>query len=314
MPGWQLLAGTQRIGNSFTHSLKGVNDNLNANYFYDGNRGYTQSQMGKPGTFDGKTVYLNLMSAADYLDYVFRRQFPNVQGARRTMLKTIDRFSEAERQELENPRMQLHYATLQLLQQTPGSQNMHLRQTTADRSLAEYKWVQDGDTIVHTMEVVLTAQYSEYRALYHNSSEITWNQNWLSTVTCPAKNKKKAEADIAQMKASAKFNNEYAATLNAIMQQDIRNMQAEVYRQDMEVRRIQAEMAQAQIRHQQRQAQILNETAEHANNVFREVHANRQATMSRVNQGWRDVLVGVDRYMGTDGKVMEVPTSMGSKV
>ena len=37
-------------------------------------------------------------------------------------------------------------------------------------------------------------------------------------------------------------------------------------------------------------------------------------TMARVNQGWRDAIVGVDRFMGADGKVVEVPVSMGSKV
>ena len=307
LPGWQLLAGTQWIGNAYCTTIKGVNDNLDAYFIYDGNRNYTQTSMAQSGTTDGRLIYLNVMSAADYLDYAFRRQFSNVQGARRTKLKTLDMYSEAERRQVEEHRVAMYNASVQFNRQSAGGQYTHVRAQTADRATAEYKWVQNGDSIVHAMEVFINATYTDFRGPYGSSSTVSWSQGWMLTATAPVKNKKKMIEDMEKMFSSLKWNEQYIATLNSIVM-------AGMQREDAEVRRIQAEMAQAEMRHQQRMAQIINETNEYVSNVHREVNANRQAAMSRVNQGWRDAIVGVDRYMGTDGKVMEVPVSMGSKV
>jgi len=307
LPGWQLLAGTQWIGNMYCNSVKGVNEQLNASFFYDGCRNYTQTPMAKSGTADRTTVYLNVMSAADYLDFVFRRQFPNLKDAKRTMLKTLDQYSEAERHELEEQRVTLYNGTLQYIRQSPGAGQHHIRAQTIDRSSAEYKWVQDGDTVIHYMEALINASYQDFRGPYMNTSIVSWGQGWLITATSPMKNSKKASDDIIKMFTTAQWNEQYIASLNNMVVEGMR-------RNEAETRRIQGEMAQAEIRHQQRMSQIIQETNEYVSNVRREVYANRQASQERINQGWRDVVVGVDRYMGTDGKVVEVPVSMGNKV
>jgi hypothetical protein len=157
------------------------------------------------------------------------------------------------------------------------------------------------------MEVVINAAYIDFRGPYGSSSTVSWSQGWMITATAPVKKGKQTSEEILAMLKSLKFNEQYIASLNSIVM-------AGIQRNDAEVRRIQGEMAQSAMRHQQRMAQIMQETQEYRAQVSREVFANRQATMSRANQGWRDVLVGVDRYMGTDGKVVEVPASMGSKV
>jgi len=307
LPGWQLLAGTQWIGNAYCTTIKGVNDNLDAYFIYDGNRNYTQTSMAQSGTTDGRLIYLNVMSAADYLDYAFRRQFPNVQGARRTMLKTLDMYSEAERRQVEEYRVAMYNSSVQFNRQSAGGQYTHVRAQTADRATAEYKWVQNGDSIGHAMEVFINATYTDFRGPYGSSSTVSWSQGWMITATAPVKNKKKMMEDMEKMFSSLKWNEQYIATLNSIVM-------AGMQREDAEVRRIQAEMAQSAMRHQQRMAQIMQETQEYRANVSREVFANREASQARINQGWRDAIVGVDRFMGTDGKVVEVPVSMGSKV
>ncbi|MDR1880348.1 MAG: hypothetical protein LBQ78_05395 [Tannerellaceae bacterium] len=306
-PGWQLLAGTQWIGNAYCNSIKGVNERLGAFFFLDYNRNYTQSSMAQSGTTDGKSVYLNLMSAADYLDYVFRRQFSAVKDAKRTLLKTLDQYPEADRQQLEQLRITLYNNALQYVRQSPTASYMKIRNQTADRASAEYKWMQDGDTIVHFMEVIIAATYQDFQGPYLNTSLILWGQQMLWTATSPSKSGKQVQKDLELMVPTIKFNEQYIAALNAIVMQGIRQGEAET-------RRIQNEMAQSEIRHQQKMAAQIMETQEYISNARREVNANRQASMERINQGWTDAIKGVDRYMGTDGKVVEVPISMGNKV
>ena len=307
MSGWQLLAGTQWIGNSYCNSIKGVNEKLNANFFVDSNRNYTQSSIGRSGTTDGKMVFLKLMPAPDYLDYVFHRQFPNVKNAKRTMLKTLDMYSDAERAQLEEVRKMMYDANVQFNRQSAGGAYTHVRKQTIDRAAVEYKWEQDGDTIIHFMETVIHATYMDFRSQYLNSSSISWSQGALITATTPAKNSKKVKTDVEQMCASIVWNEQYINALNQIIQQGMQ-------RNDAEVRRIQNEMAQAEIRHQQNMARTIQETNDYIAKTTSEVYANRQASMQRINQGWRDAIIGVDRYVGVDGKVQEVPVSMGSKV
>ncbi|GHT43854.1 hypothetical protein FACS189438_1850 [Bacteroidia bacterium] len=306
-PGWSLLAGTQWTGNSYTNSIKGVNDKLGAAFFIDMNRPYMQTPMFKSGTTDGKTVYLDLMSAADYLDFVFRRQFSHVANAKRTQLKTLGQYSEAERQQLEQQRQATYNSTVNYLAQSSGGSFTRVVKQTADRALAEYKWVQDGDTIVHSMEVIIGASFQEIRSAYLNTTQILWSQNTLWTATAPAKNIKQMEKDFAQMIPTIKFNDQYIAALNNRVREGMQ-------RNEAETRRIQNEMAVAEVRHQQNMARQIMETQEYVANARREVNANRQASMERINQGWTDAIKGVDRYVGTDGKVVEVPVSMGSKV
>jgi len=307
LPGWQLLAGTQWIGGNFCNSIKGVNESLNASFYYDGDRHYVQSSTAQSGTTDGKSIYLNLMSAADYLDYVFHRQFPNLKGAKRTMLKTLDQYSAADRQQVEEHRIAMYNDALLYMQQTATGQYSQLRAQTIDRASAEYKWVQDGDTIIHFIEVLINASYVDVRSPYLNSSTIYWGQEWLMTVTTPTKNSKKAGEDFIKMIMSAKFNDAYIASLGNMVMERMR-------RTDADSRRIMNEMTQAEIRHQQQMMQIIQETNDYVRKTQQEVFANRQASQERINQGWRDAIVGVDRYMGTDGKVVEVPVSMGNKV
>lgn len=308
LPGWQLLAGTQWIGNCYCNSIKGVSDKINACFYYDGNRPYSQSSMVKSGTSDGKTIYMNYMSAPDYLDYVFHRQFPNVNDARRTMLKTIDQYTDVERQQMEERRKTLYNASLQYYNQTASQfQKTNLHAQTVDRAAAEYKWVQNGDSIIHYMEVLINASYTEFKSPYLNSSAINWSQDWLLTATAPIKKSKEASEEIIKMISTIQFNENYVAMLNNIVMQGMQ-------RNESESRRIQNEMAQAETRHQQRMSQMIQETNNYIANVHREVAANRQASMQRVSQGWRDAIVGVDRYMGADGKVVEVPVHMGNKV
>jgi hypothetical protein len=306
LPGWQLLAGTQWIGNTYCNSIKGVNDQLNATFYYDGRRGYTHSNSALPTT-DGQIVFMNYMSAPDYLDFVFRRQFPNVKNAKRTMLKTLDQFPEEERQQVENTRVMLYNDAVQYNNQSAGASFTHIRKVTAERAKAEYRWVQDGDSIIHYMDVFIHATYMDFRSHYHNSSMIQWAQGYLLTGTVPVKNSEKADEDLMQILPSIRWNEQYLNACNNIVMQGIQ-------RTDAETRRIQGEMAQSEIRHQQRMTQILQETNDYAYKTRQEVFANQQASQERINQGWRDVVVGVDRYMGTDGKVVEVPVSMGSQV
>ncbi|MDR1553848.1 MAG: hypothetical protein LBS69_10365 [Prevotellaceae bacterium] len=308
LPGWQLLAGTQWTGTAYCNSIKGVNEHLNAYFFIDGNRNYSQTQFNRSGTSDGKTVYLNLMTAADYLDYVFRRQFPNIKNAKRVMLKTVDQYSEDERRQLEEQRMQMYNTMVDYARNNPAATTgLHIHKQTIDRAAAEYRWLQNGDTVIHFMEVIIHATYQDIRSQYLNTSTVLWNQQALWSATVPAKNRKKAEKDIEQMLPSIKYNEQYIADLNNIVMQGIRH-------NEQESMRIKNEMAQFEIRHQQNMSRQIQETHEYVMNSRREVNASRQASMERINQGWTDVIKGVDRYVGTDGKVMEVPVSMGSKV
>ena len=307
LPGWQLLAGTQWTASSFCNSIKGVNESLNASFYYDGDRHYVQSSSAQSGTTDGKSIYLNLMSASDYLDFAFHRQFPKLKNAKRTMLKTFDQYSEADRQQMEEHRIAMYNDALPYMQQMASAQYSQLRKQTIDRASAEYKWVQDGDTIIHFMEVLINASYVDVRSPYLNSSTIYWGQEWLITVTSPTKNSKKTGEDFIKMIMSAKFNDAYIASLGNIVMERMR-------RTDADSRRIMNEMTQAEIRHQQQMMQIIQETNDYVSRTQQEVFANRQASNERISQGWRDAIVGVDRYMGTDGKVVEVPVSMGNKV
>ncbi len=305
MPGWKLLAGTQWIGNSFCNSIKGVNENLNATFFYDGNRNYAHSDKAKSAISDANGVYLSLMPAADYLDYVFHSQFPNVKNAKRTILKTKETFPEAEQQQLEEKRMEMYNAVAQMYRQSAGAAYTQVRNQTADRASAEYEWVQDGETIVHFMEVVLLATYTDITGPYAYSSYITWNQYEMLTATYPAKNKAKAKEDVDKMVKSVTPNEQYMATLRNIVQQ---GMQAV----EQQMRRTMSEMAQAEMRHQQKMTKMIQETNDYISKTQRESFANQQASKERISQGWRDAIVGVDRYVGNDGKVVEIPTSMGS--
>jgi hypothetical protein len=157
------------------------------------------------------------------------------------------------------------------------------------------------------MDVFISATYTDFRGPYLNISTIQWCQNYLLTGTAPVKNKEKVEKDLKKMLSSIQWNEQYIAALNNIVMEGMR-------RNDAETRRIQNEMAQAEIRHQQNMARQIQETNDYVNRTRQEVYANRQASQERINQGWHDAIIGVDRYMGTDGKVVEVPVSMGNKV
>jgi len=304
-PGWRILAGTQWIGNSYTISVRGANDDLNAAVFSDTNRGYTQSPMGQSGTSDGKTVYLNYMSAPDYLDYVFHRQFPNVKGARRVTLKTIDQYPEEDRMKFENFRAQYYNTAVQFQRQMPGGENNFVRQATVDCASAEYQWVQDGETIVHTIEAAISAVYIDHRTPYFNYSSIQWQQNGLTTLTFPEKNRKRVEEDFKQMEASFKMNDAYIAALNNRVMQ-------EMQRVDANMRRQQAEMAQAEINHQQRMAKMIQETNTQIANTQREAIANRQAAQDRISRTWTDAIVGESRFLDKEGNVVKIPVTAGS--
>lgn len=306
-PGWSLLAGTQWLGTAYTNVVKGVNEQLNACFCSDGGRSYTQSPMFKSGTSDGKSIYLNLMSTVDYLDFVFRRQFPVIKDAVRTKVKTLEQYTEEERRELEEMRVKYYNAAVQYIAQSPGREYVHLRGVTADRVTVEYEFVQDGETVRHSMEAVMTAMYQDFRGPYLNSSDIIWGQRQLLTVTAPAKSFDRAMKDVERMTSTVRFNEQYVAAIDHITMQGIQRSQ-----QDSQ--RIMNEMAQAEIRHQQNMARQIQETHEYVMRVQRESFANQQASSQRVSQGWRDAIVGVDRYVGVDGEVLEVPVSMGSKV
>ena len=306
MPGWRILAGTEWIGNSYCVSVRGVNDDLNAGMFWDGARNYTQSPMGKSGTSDGKTVYLNYMSAPDYLDYVFHRQFPNVKGARRVTLKTIDQYPEEERGKMENYRKQLFNTTVQGYRQMPGGENAIVRKTTVDCAGTEYQWVQDdGESIVHGMEVVVAATYVDRRSRYLNQSSIEWQQVALNTATFPAKNRERVEADFKQMRASAKTNDAYIAALNNIIMQGMRR-EGEIQSN------LQAQMTQAEIQHQNRMTKMMQETNTKIANVQREAIANRQAAQDRSFRTWTDAIIGVNRFLDKEGNVVQMPVTAGS--
>ena len=226
--------------------------------------------------------------------------------------------SEAERRQLEEQRMMRYNETLQYLRQMVGGEYVHVRAQTIDRASAEYKWVQDGDSVIHLMEVVINATYTDNRNPYFTTSDVFWGQDWLMTATSPVKNGKKTTEDVNRMISSFKWNEQYIASLNSIIAEGVQHANAGTIRMRNENAqaqiRHQQEMAQAQMRHQQNMSQQIQETHEYVTNVRREANANRQASMDRVNQGWRDVIVGVDRYMGADGKLVEVPVSMGNKV
>ena len=307
LPGWQLLGGTQWIGNMYCNSIKGVNDKLGANFFMDGTRSYTHSPNARTATSDGKEIFLNVMTAADYLDFVFHRQFPNVKNAKRTTLKTFDMYSEAERRQMEEKRVNLYNSLLQYYQQSGTGSFTQIRQVTVDRAMAEYEWEQNGNSVIHYMEVLLNAVCCDFRSQYLSYPTINWGHELLITATAPSKNNKKAQADVEQMCKSIVWNENYISILNQNVWQGIRKI-------NENIQRIQVAMAKSAIEHNQEMWNMVKETNEYIANTQREVIANRQSTMDRVNQGWRDVLVGVDRYVGVDGKVMEVPVSMGNKV
>jgi hypothetical protein len=109
------------------------------------------------------------------------------------------------------------------------------------------------------------------------------------------------------MLQTIKFNEQYTAACNNIVKQGI------AYN-DAQTRRIMNEMTVSEMQHRQKMAGMMQETNDYIANNRREVNANRQASMERINNGWRDAIVGVDRFVGTDGKVLEVPTSAGHNV
>ena len=309
-PGWTLLAGTDWVGvSNYTNCLKGVNEKMNAMFYSEGGRSYIQNQYNQSGTADGKAVYLNYMSATEYLDYVFHRQFPNLNNAKRTMLKTVDQFSEEERNQLEEKRILNYNNMVQSISQLPNAQMFKIQGQYVDRSVAEYKWVDEkGDSIVHKMDVIVHATVEDILNPYASTTRmILWSQEVIYTSTSPVKNSEKINKDIEKMLSTITFNQQYFAACNNIIQQGIE-------RNQYHVRRIQNEMAVAEMRHQQKLADMNRETQEYISNVRREVFANREASRERVSQGWRDAIVGVDRFVGTDGNVVEVPVSAGHNV
>ena len=303
-PGWSLLAGTQWIGNTYCNSVMGVNDKLGGYFSMDGPRAYTHDDYSYP---NGLTVYLKFMSAADYMDYVFRRQFPGVKDAQRTRLMTIDQFSEAEQRQLEEQRQVSYNSSVQYSRQLPNAANFRIKDQTIDRSYAEYKWVQNGDTIVHAMDVVINATHQEFVSPYFQSSMVLWTQQLMLTYTGPVKHIVKVKEAVEQMLGSVKYNSQYLTALNNIVAEGMQ-------RHSAETQRIMNEMAISELKHQQNMARQIQETQEYVMNTRREVFANRQASMERVNQGWTDVIRGVNRYTDGEGKVMEVPVSAGSNV
>ena len=309
-PGWTLLAGTEWVGvSNYTNCLKGVNEKMNAMFYSEGGRSYIQNQYNQSGTTDGKAVYLNYMSATEYLDFVFRRQFPNLTNAKRTMLKTVDQFTDEERQKLEDSRIKNYNAMAAFISQMPNGNNFRIQGQYVDRSAAEYKWVDEkGDSIVHSMDVIIHATVEDILSPYASATRmIIWNHEVIYISTCPVKNAEKTNKDIEKMLSTITFNQQYFAACNNIIKQGIE-------RNQYHIRRIQNEMAVAEMRHQQKLADMNRETQEYISNVRREVFANREASRERVSQGWRDAIVGVDRFVGTDGNVVEVPVSAGHNV
>ena len=309
-PGWALLAGTDWVGvTSYTNCIKGVNDKINAMFYIENARSYIQDQYHQSGTSDGKVVYLNYMSATEYIDYVFHRQFPNLNNVKRTMLKTVDQFSEEERNQLEEKRILNYNNMVQSISQLPNAQYFRIQGQYVDRSAAEYKWVDDkGDSIVHAMDVIIHATVEDILNPYASTTRmILWNQELIYTSTCPVKNVEKLNKDFEKMMATVTFNQQYMTACNSIIQQGIANNR-------YHTQRIMNEMAVSEMRHQQKLADMNRETQEYISNVRREVFANQEASRERVSQGWRDAIVGVDRFVGTDGNVVEVPISAGHNV
>jgi|GEM_PF-4566749 hypothetical protein len=309
-PGWTILAGTDWIGTSnYTNCIKGVNEKMNAMFYFEGGRSYIQTQLNQSGTTDGKSVYLNYLSATDYLDYVFHRQFPNLNNAKRTKLKTVDQFSEEERNQMEESRIRNYNNMLQSISQLANAHMFKIQGQYIDRSMAEYKWVDEkGDSIVHSMSVTIHATVEDIVNPYAGTTRmIIWSQESIYTSTGPVKNAEKLSKDMEKMLSTAKYNPQYIAACNNIVQQ-------EMERKRYHTQRVMSQMAVAEMRHQQKLADMNRETQEYVSNVRREVFANREASRERVSQGWRDAIVGVDRFVGTDGNIVEVPVSAGHNV
>lgn len=63
-----------------------------------------------------------------------------------------------------------------------------------------------------------------------------------------------------------------------------------------------------QLKNQQEMQKTMNETFDYISKTRQEVFQNRQDVMSKVSQGWVDVITGTDRVRGDDGKIYPVPT------
>jgi hypothetical protein len=107
------------------------------------------------------------------------------------------------------------------------------------------------------------------------------------------------------MISSIQINDAYKAALDNIVMQGMQ-------REDAIMRRRVNEMAQAEVNHQRRMTQMMTETNEYIANVQRESFANQRASQNRISEGWTDAITGVNRFIGSDGKVVQVPVSAGS--
>ena len=63
-----------------------------------------------------------------------------------------------------------------------------------------------------------------------------------------------------------------------------------------------------QLKSQQEMQKTMNETFDYISRTRQEVFQNRQDLMSKVSQGWVDVITETDRVRGDDGKIYPVPT------
>ena len=65
---------------------------------------------------------------------------------------------------------------------------------------------------------------------------------------------------------------------------------------------------QKQIQSQEDISRKINETSAYVNKTRQETFQKRQDSMSKVSQGWTDVITGTDRWKDTSGTIRAVPS------
>lgn len=173
--------------------------------------------------------------------------------------------------------------------------NVPFKGMTADTAMLEFTCFKDGKQYEQQVAVIITYMRmgSPCNVITGASDEVVyWTVSPLVSAYALKGKLKDHALEIATIMGNSQVNPVWTAKVDYLVAETIRQIN------------------ERQLKHQQEIAKIMIDTSNDIARTRQETFQKRQDSMSKVMQGWTDVITSTDRVRGDDGKIYPVPTGM----
>ena len=164
---------------------------------------------------------------------------------------------------------------------------------TADTALVEFTCFKDGKQYEQQIAVIMTyTRFGSPTNIVTGAADemVYWTIAPIVSVYALNGKLKNHDLEIATIMGNSQVNPVWKAKVDYLVTETTRKVN------------------ERQLKSQQELQKTMNETFDYISKTRQEVFQNRQDSMSKVSQGWVDVITETDRVRGDDGKIYPVPT------